>query len=173
MKRFTPTFYANNLYEIDPKFFVKNHVKVLLLDLDNTLESYRVKTPSKRTIDYIKRLKANGLRPVITSNNTGKRVRTYAKDLEIEFLAFVNKPFKGRLLRKLRALNINPDDCLIIGDQMMTDVQCGNSAHIRTLLTEKLVKEDPIRTKINRLFEKPLRARLKKCGKLNSWKNYL
>lgn len=168
-----PTYHANNIYEVDPKFYVKNNIKVLLLDLDNTLESYKIKLPSERTFTYIANVKALGIRPIITSNNTGKRVKLYASSLGVEYMSMVNKPFKNRLLKKLKEKNINPAECLIIGDQLMTDVICGNRAHIRTLLTEKLVKEDSPFTHINRLFDKPLRARLKKCGKLNNWKNFL
>lgn len=173
IKRYTPTYHANNLFEIDPIFFKKINVKVVLLDLDNTLDSYRVLIPSQRTIDYIKKLKENNLRPIITSNNVSKRVKDYARALDIECLSNVGKPFSFKLKRLLKANNINPNECVLIGDQLMTDIPCGNSLHIKTILLEKLVKEDLPLTKINRLFDKPLRAHLRKCGKLNNWEEVL
>ncbi|MCQ2792486.1 MAG: HAD hydrolase-like protein [Bacilli bacterium] len=173
MKRYTPTYHANNLFEVDPLFFIKINAKVLLLDLDNTLDSYKTKLPSERTINYIKQLKALNLRPIITSNNRSKRVKNYARALEIECLSSVAKPFKHFLLKKLNKLNIDLKECILIGDQLMTDIACGNALKIKTLLLEKLVKEDQFTTHFNRIFDKPLRARLKKCGKLNNWKEVL
>lgn len=173
MGKIVPTYHAKSIYEVDPHFYAKINVKVLLLDLDNTLDSYRTKLPSQKTIDYINKLKELNIRPIITSNNRGKRVARYATALNIEYLSLVNKPFKRRLLKKLKKLNIDPNDCLIIGDQLLTDVRCGCRAKIRTMYTDKLVKEDSFFTHFNRVFEKPLRARLKKYGKLNYWKTSL
>ena len=173
IKKFIPTFHANNIYEISLSFFQKNKIKILLLDLDNTLDSYKQKEPSERAYALINELKSHNIRPIIISNNTGGRVERYAKLLSIEFIARVGKPFKKRLLNALKEKNINIDDCLVVGDQLVTDILAGNRAKIKTLLTEKLVKEDQFTTHFNRLFDKPIRARLKKCGKLNNWKNNL
>lgn len=173
MSRYTPTYYANNIFEIDPLFFIKIKTPVLLLDLDNTLDSWRTTAPSKRVVDYISRLKELKIRPIIVSNNTSNHVKNYARALEIECITGVFKPFKRILKKRLAALSINLEDCIIIGDQLMTDIACGNALKIKTLLLEPIVKEDHIFTRINRMFDKPLRARLRKCGKLNNWKEIL
>ena len=54
----------------------------------------------------------------------------------------------------------------------MTDIKSGNGAHIKTLLTEPIVKEDQWQTRFNRMFDKPVRKRLKKKNLLNDWRNY-
>jgi len=169
-KSFIPTYHANNIFEISMDFYKRNNVKVLLLDLDNTLDSYKSKLPSKKTIVYINQLKQNNIRPIITSNNKGKRVSDYSKALGIEHFSSIMKPFKFRLLKILKNNNIDKNTCMLIGDQLVTDIKCGNACKIKTVLTEKLVKEDQPTTHINRLLDNPLRARLKKCGKLNNWK---
>lgn len=173
LDKFTPTYHAKNIYEVDMLFYKALDIKVVLLDLDNTLASYKVKSPSTRCQMLIKTFKRNGIRPIITSNNNGPRVKEFANDLDIEYFSLVGKPFKKRLLKLLDKLSIDKDDCLIIGDQLMTDIRCGNSAKIKTLLTEKLVEEDSIITKFNRLFDNPIRARLVKYGKLINWKSIL
>jgi len=169
-KSYIPTYHAQNIFEITIDFYKQNNVKVLLLDLDNTLDSYKEKLPSKRAVDYINQLKNNNIRPIITSNNKGKRVSEYSKALGIEHFSSVMKPFKCRLLKILKNNNIDIKDCMLIGDQLVTDIKCGNACKIKTVLTEKLVKEDQPTTHINRLLDNPLRARFKKCGKLNNWK---
>lgn len=172
-KKLIPTYHANSIFEIDVEFYKKIGAKVLLLDLDNTLDSYLAKEPTQKTIDLINKLKNNNIRPIITSNNTGERVNFYAKQLNIECFSFVRKPFRWKLLRILKRNNINKEDCLIIGDQIYTDVKCGNAAKIDTLLTEKLVEEDPIFTRFNRIFENKVKNKLYKQNKLRYWKEVL
>mgnify|MGYP003295887001 CR=1 FL=1 len=45
LKRFIPFAHAKSIYEIDPSFYKKLNVKFVLADLDNTLDSYKQKTP--------------------------------------------------------------------------------------------------------------------------------
>ena len=171
MNKLIPTYFANNIFEVDVSFYHKIGARILLLDLDNTLDSYKTNVPSKRVFDLINKLKANKIRPIITSNSNGKRVRNYAKMLGIEFEGFCLKPFGFRIKNKLKRLKINKDDCLLIGDQLLTDTLAGNRAKIRIMLVDKIVKEEAPFTRINNLFDKPYRARLRKCGKLNYWKD--
>lgn len=173
MSRYTPTYYSNNIFEINPIFFLRIKTPILLLDLDNTLDSWRTKTPSRRVVNYINQLKSLKIRPIIVSNNTSKHVKDYARVLEIECLTRVFKPFKRTLKKKLEQLAINPQDCLMIGDQLLTDIACGNALKIKTLLLEPLTKDEFISTHFNRIFDKHIRARLKKCGKLINWKEAL
>ena len=49
-KSFIPFAHANSIYEINPEFFVKHGVKVLFIDLDNTLDSYKAFTPKENAI---------------------------------------------------------------------------------------------------------------------------
>ena len=76
-KRFIPFAHAQSIYGIDPSFFKKNGVKTLFIDLDNTLDSYKARTPNEKTINLINSIKDTGITPVIISNKrtgrTGKR----------------------------------------------------------------------------------------------------
>ena len=44
-----PTYRANSIFEIPLSFYAEHGIKVVLSDLDNTLDDYRVQTPSPRT----------------------------------------------------------------------------------------------------------------------------
>ena len=60
---------------------------------------------------------------------------------------------------------------MLVGDQMMTDVLAGKGAHIKVVLTEKIVKEDQWTTHINRVFERPIRKYHRKRNNLIDWRN--
>ena len=169
-KRFIPFAHAQSIYEVPSDFFVKNGVSLLLIDLDNTLDSYRLRKPTERAINVIKAIKATGVTPVIVSNNREKRVRGYADEAGVECIFSAHKPFSRRIRNFLREKGVSSDEVMLVGDQLMTDVLAAKGAHIRVLLTEKVVKEDQWTTHINRLLDRPIRKHLKKKGKLPDWR---
>lgn len=166
-----PFAHAKSIYEIDGAFFTKLGVKYVLVDLDNTLDSYRTKLPTKQAFELKERLAKEGIELIIVSNNTGNRVSTYANALGVRHLNSVGKPFASKLLKKLALLNIKKEDAIMIGDQVVTDITCANRAKIKSVLTDKIVKEDQITTRFNRLFDRPLRRSLKRKNLLVDWRN--
>ncbi len=169
-KAFVPFAHAQNIYEIPVDFYKKLGIKVLMMDLDNTLDSYKLFLPTEKAVKLIEELKANGIRPIVVSNNRGKRVKSYAEALNIEYVSSAKKPFPHALNRAINTFCINRDELLFVGDQMMTDVLATHFAHIRIILTEKLVKEDQWTTHINRIFGRIIRHYLKKKNKLTDWR---
>ena len=169
-KRLIPFAHAQSIFEIDVSFYKNLGVKFILVDLDNTLDSYKTETPSKRVIDLKEDLLMEGIELIITSNNTGKRVTKYSRALGVRFMSKVGKPFSRKLLKKLRELKIQKHEVILIGDQIVTDISCANRAKIKSVLTEKLVEEDQPTTRFNRLFDNPLRRKLNKKHLLKDWR---
>lgn len=171
LKIHIPYAHASSIFDIEMDFFKKEGIKTLLVDLDNTLDSYKTKTPSKRVYELKDKLAENGIKMIIVSNNTGKRVTTYASELGIPFISSIGKPFARKLVKKMNELGIDLSTSMMVGDQTVTDMACGNRAKIRTVLTDKIVKEDQPTTHFNRLFDRPIRRSLKKKNLLREWRN--
>lgn len=169
-KKFIPFATAKSIYEIPVVFYSKLGIKTLMMDLDNTLDSYKLFLPTEKAVNLISKLKENGIRPIVVSNNRGKRVSSYANALNIEYVNSAKKPFPNKLKKVIRDNNLKYDELLFIGDQMMTDVLATHYAGIKMILTEKLVKEDQWTTHINRIFERFIRRHLKKKNKLINWR---
>ena len=170
-KIYVPYVHATSVYDIDVNFFKKENIKTILVDLDNTLDSYKTKTPSPRAFELKEKLEKEGIEMIIVSNNTGKRVTTYASELGVKFISSIGKPFARKLLKKMKELNIDLSTTMMIGDQTVTDVACGNRARIKTVLTDKIVKEDQPTTHFNRLFDRPIRRKLARKNLLRDWRN--
>ncbi len=162
---------AKSIYDIDIKFFKERNTKVLLIDLDNTLDSYKLYHPTQKAIDLIDKLRKADIYPVIVSNNRGKRVSSYANDLNVEFINSAMKPFAHKINKFVESHGFNKDEMFLVGDQMITDVGAGNRAHIRVILTDKIVKEDQWTTRFNRIFGRLIRKHQAKKGKLVDWRN--
>jgi len=169
-KAFIPFGHAQSIYDIPIDFYKKLGITVLMTDLDNTLDSYKLFTPTERAVKLIAELKAANIRPIVVSNNKGKRVKSYADALNVEYINSAHKPFPKVINRMIEEKNINRDELLFIGDQMMTDVLATHFAHVRMILTEKIVKEDQWTTHINRLMDRPIRHHLRKKNKLRDWR---
>ncbi|MCF0118038.1 MAG: HAD hydrolase-like protein, partial [Bacilli bacterium] len=134
-----------------------------------TLDSYQQKEPSKQVFKLKERLSQDGIELIIISNNKGPRVKKYSESLGVRFGCQMWKPFPKRLGMYLKDNNIDLKKCIFVGDQLMTDIKCGNGLGIMTLLTDPIVKEDQWQTKFNRMFDRPVRRKLRKRNLLNSW----
>ena len=173
LKKRIPYALAASLYEIPFSFYKAKGVKTIFLDLDNTVAPYTCPLPEERAIKWCEEAKQNGLTVYILSNNTGARVSRFAKDLGIEFASMMRKPFSGPLKRFLRTKELDPNECIMVGDQIMTDVTACNGAGVRCILTEPLDPHEPPWTKFNRLFDRPKRKKIKKKGLAKPWEEIL
>jgi len=170
-KRFIPDYHATSIYDVNVEFYHSIGVKNLLIDLDNTLDSYRLFSPSPRTLALKNKLIAAGINIYIISNNHGPRVTAYANALGVDYLHSTRKPFAYKVKRLLKDKNYVPEETMLVGDQLITDVLCAKRSGIRVMLTEKIVEEDQWTTHFNRLLDRPMRRHLKKKGLLKEWVN--
>lgn len=167
MKKFIPTRHAENIYQIEIDFYLKNNIKFVFSDLDNTLDAYDVLSPSDNAKQLVNKMHGNGIELIIISNNHSDRVKNYSNELGVKCLHSTHKPFKKRLLKFLKINEINISDAIIIGDQTVTDIRCANNCKIKSILVDKLVERDQKTTKFNRFFDKRIRKSLKNKNLLN------
>ena len=172
-KRFIPFAHAKSIFDVSEEFYKANGIKVVLCDLDNTLGSVKEKDPSPRVFELVKNMNKWGIRFLICSNNTGGRVSRFASELGIQMASRMLKPLSFRVKAFLKKEGINPEEVLLVGDQIMTDVLCGNGAHLKVLLTEPISPIDPPWTKFNRIFDRPKRKKLLSRHLVPEWEERL
>lgn len=170
LKRFIPFAHAESIYKIDLSFYEKLGIKYVFADLDNTLDSYKQATPLERAKKLKEELEKHGIELIIVSNNTGARVQKYSRELGVRHFSSLAKPFSFKIKKIMKRANIKPENVVMIGDQIVTDISCANGAKLKSVLTEKLVPEDQPTTHFNRLFDNPLRKKLRKKNLLRDWR---
>lgn len=171
MTKLIPTYYCEtNVFDIPVDFFKKLDINCIFFDLDNTLDSFKCEVGSTKTIAYINKLKDYGYSIYIISNNNENRVKKYANSLSIEYLYKSGKPFTKKIENFIKDNKLIKEKCIMIGDQLLTDIKCANRLKIKSLLVEDLVKENQLVTKFNKFFDKIIRKRLKKKNKLKDWR---
>lgn len=152
--------YFKSIFDIDYSLYP--NVKVLVFDIDNTLQSPRIRHPEDDVKEYIQKLKERGYEIFLYSNNIMPRIIKFAGSLNVKYFERGRKPFAGEMKRYLRYSKYEPSEILFIGDQIFTDMFCGAQCGVRLALVDPMTKEEGIFVKIRRPFEKPIRKKLAK-----------
>ena len=157
--KYIPTWVSESIYTLDLDFLKSQNIKYILVDLDNTLAPYNIPIPDERTKEFIKVVKEHGFEFIIVSNNTGKRVQLYASELDVKYLSGALKPFTKNIRKYLQENNMNIDDCVLVGDQLMTDIKCACKLGCKCILTKPLSKDEALVTFINRKIDQLYRKK--------------
>jgi HAD superfamily phosphatase (TIGR01668 family) len=172
MDRFIPDMYQKSIYHIDYDKLKEDGIKCLLFDLDNTCVPFKDKEPNKKLKDLFDTLKDMDFKVIIYSNATKKRLTPFKNELGVDCSASSRKPSKKKLLKILKMFKYDLSDVVIIGDQLYTDILCGNRVGIKTILVNPMSKDDLIFTKLFRFFEKGKFRKMAKMGILKKGKYY-
>lgn len=155
---FCPTAYVNKVTDIDNDLLQKHKIKAILLDIDNTLSPHNTKKPFDGVKDWLDEIKKLKIKLLILSNRSNiQSVDSFAKKLNLEYVANAKKPFQAGFNRAISILNLPRENILLVGDQIFTDILGANIAGIKSALVAPQDKSESNFIKIKRLFEKPLR----------------
>lgn len=130
-----------------------NKIHNLILDLDNTLTSWNNTEVLPQVMDWICQGKEFGFSFCILSNNGAKRVKEYAKKLDIQAVFNAGKPRKKAFLKALQVLDCDATSCAVIGDQIFMDIMGGNRSGIYTILVMPISRREFIGTRLLRILE--------------------
>ena len=162
MSIFYPDIDVKRIYDIPASFFTERGVRLLFLDVDNTLTTHNNPVPHEKILNWLEEQRRAGLRLMILSNNHEARVAPFAQGLGLEYLSDAAKPLPGRVRRMLRELGMRSDEAALIGDQIFTDVLCGRLTGCLTILVEPMEPEGFGFFKIKRALEKGILRRYRK-----------
>lgn len=151
---FRPKYTIDTIYNLDPQKLDEMGIKAVFSDLDNTLLAWN-KFETAQEMDKLnqKLAKAN-IKLVVISNNNAERVGKVLNPYQIDFVSESRKPLPFAITRKREAMHLSKNQVMMVGDQLITDMQAGNLAGVQTVLVKPLVKTDKWNTRINRFFEK-------------------
>lgn len=162
MALFKPTVMRNRLFDINADTLKKLGVKGLVLDVDNTLSRHFDKTPFEGIDEFLKDMKDGGIKLIILSNSPKGRVEPFAKKLDLDFEYKAKKPLTGGLKKALCKTGLEKNEVMLCGDQLFTDMLCGNLFGVKTLLVSPVHPERGAGFKIKRFLEKPFLSRYRK-----------
>ncbi len=158
LKRYKPDYYFEKLADIDwPNFFEQGY-RLVLVDVDNTIQAHGEREISETAIAELKRIQALGFKITIVTNAKPHRSQKMQegiqkKGLMVEVFGFARKPKPRRLLEACVKHNIPVQNALMLGDQIFTDVRAGKNANICTILVKTISHKEPWYIKLKRIGE--------------------
>ena len=161
-KTLVPDFYFDKFSDATSEFLLELGVKGIVLDIDNTLEPYENATPGEEVLAWFDSLATSGIKAAFVSNNGRERVELFNKDLGLPAYYKAGKPFKKNVLNALSDMGVSPDEAILMGDQVFTDVWAARNAGLRAILLPPIKDKPDLFTKSKRLLEKPVIKKYKK-----------
>ena len=148
-----PKLYFNNVTEITTKMLNQYQIKVIILDVDNTLVDYN-KVPLDGLDEWIDKMKKEKIKFCIVSNSNDKnKVEAIAKKLDIPYFYFAMKPMKRGFKKAKRLLQLESKNIAVVGDQILTDVWGANRCNMFSILVKPISEKDFLITKMKRPLE--------------------
>lgn len=155
MGLFSATRYVASLPQVSVEGLVRDGVRLVLLDRDNTCVPRDARVAPPAVEEWLDRAREAGLALCLVSNNfhTSHVSRT-ARELGVDFVDHAMKPLPLALRRAMRLAGATPGETVMIGDQVFTDVAAGNLAGVRTVLVRPQSRSDLWYTHVFRVFER-------------------
>jgi hypothetical protein len=155
LDNFRPDHYAERVCEIDSAALAAQGIRLMILDLDNTLLPWKGTVIGDDVREWVGNAKSAGIKVAIVSNtHHPRRLSLIAAELDVPCIAHALKP-RGKGFRKAaRLAGCDPGHCVVVGDQLLTDILGGNLAGMKTILVKPIHRREFIGTKVSRMIER-------------------
>ena len=153
-----PDLVCKTVYEIPIKYFTDKGIRLLLLDIDNTLVTYDDEYPTEENKKWFKLVADNGIDIVFISNNKEDRVKKYAEKTGYCYYAGASKPRIKYYREAMRKRKLEPNQCAAVGDQIFTDVLAAHFAGCPAVFVYPIKDKQSAFFKLKRKLEIPFLA---------------
>ena len=165
-----PDYMFATFDEITPAFLQSIGVRVLLIDIDNTLAPYEQPDPDERILAWFAELEKNGIRAALVSNNHAPRVERFNKPLGLIAYPDSGKPFRGTLERAMKELGVTHAETAMLGDQLLTDCFAGKHIGLRAIIVPPIKDRTNLFFRFKRFLERPF---IRKYARQNGYQEWM
>lgn len=141
IKVYVPDVYMDSMLQIDYGQLRAKGVKLISFDMDDTIAGALDAKLSRRIITKFEVLKSEGFDLMIISNNGSLKVKHFAEELGIEFIAHADKPKRNCFFKAIEMYNAKHKDNQItvknmahVGNSILNDVAGANVAGVISCL---------------------------------------
>lgn len=155
-----PNDYLTSVVQIDYRELLAAGISLMMLDLDNTLLPRSTYTVPSEIVAYLNDARAAGMRCCIVSNNWHQRCHDIALALRMPIVTRAMKPLPCAIRYVMREMDVRCEECVLVGDQLFTDVLGAHLGGIRAILVKPLAEQDLAHTLLLRRVSKLLLGNL-------------
>jgi HAD superfamily phosphatase (TIGR01668 family) len=151
----TPARAVNNLHQLDLDELWQSGKRLILLDVDNTIVEWKQESFAELILDWMERAKAMGFDICLISNtNSPDRLERLRSILGVQTVRGRFKPSRHMFRQAMAMFNRTPEETMMVGDQLMTDILGANRSGIEAVWVRKMDGAEFRGTKINRVLER-------------------
>ncbi len=131
--------------------------RLLLLDVDNTIVQWHTDACAPEVVDWTREAKSLGFEICIISNtNQLERLAKIAASIGAITVRGRFKPSRSMFRLALIKFKRKPEEAIMIGDQLITDVLGANRSGIEAIWVRRIAGKEFKGTSINRVMERML-----------------
>lgn len=158
-KSFKPFRKFNRLIDINIRFLVENDIQAIIFDMDNTAIIWHEDKVSDETMIWLNTLRDNNIIPILLTNGLESRAVGVAKIMNIDYISLAKKPSPKGYLRAISLSKKRKENCLFVGDQLLTDIRGANRVGLRSVLVNPIARQELFWTRLMRKVEKYMLGR--------------
>ena len=156
-----PDEHHEAVWDIDLQAWLEKGFKTIVLDVDNTVVSRKQKTLSLQHLNWVQKCKDMGFQVLILSNNRSrKRIEKICKQVDCKGYYGAMKPLAFSFRQLAEQFEFSFETCVMVGDQVLTDVLVGNWVRAHSVLVEPIDETLSTLKRLQYGFERWLKRRL-------------
>lgn len=140
MSLFFPTLYRRRITDVTAEDLRRLGASCVLLDVDNTLTTHDAPELAPAVQAWLDEMREK-FSLVVVSNNKEERVAPFAEKIGLPFHALARKPLPGGFWEAGAENRMSVEECVVIGDQIFTDILGANLAGMKSILLEPIELE--------------------------------
>jgi hypothetical protein len=124
---------------LTPDLIQQNHLKGLVLDVDETLVPITTAQISAELLPWVEQIRQVSSLWLVSNNISENRIKRIAEVLKVPYITGAGKPSRRKLRRAVEAMQLRPEEVGMVGDRLFTDVLAGNRLGMFTILVQPMV----------------------------------
>lgn len=150
---FRPALAFKSPVEISPDVFSENGIAAVVIDVDNTISQWELRTVPEEIMQWISSLKAAGFGLAHLSNGTARKLAAITSQTGIPVIPG-KKPFLSSFERCREHFGCGHHEIAMVGDQCVTDIWPANRLGWLSVLVEPVSPKDFLGTHFYRAMER-------------------
>ena len=82
------------------------------------------------------------LKVIVVSNGIDKNVEEFFRLKGIDYIGFAHKPLKANFRKEARKIGLEPEEILVVGDDIFSDIYGGRRNKMKTMLVKSVESDE-------------------------------
>ena len=133
-----PKLICTALTDVRADLLRKHHIRLLMLDFDNTIVPYTTNIPTEKMAAWLRNMASSDIELCVVSNSKRDRVKIFCAKYGIPCIPHAKKPFTKGIRECLARFDIPAEQAALVGDQIYTDTLGANGCGVTSILVKAI-----------------------------------